>query len=554
MLGPTLLPHAANLRLIQVRADWDRIDLVIATATLGAICPCCGRVSRRVHSRYVRRLADLPLRRVQVGVELHVRRFYCDALGCERSIFVERVTGFAERYARRTIQLDEVLRLIAFANGGECGARVARELSMAISPQSLLRLIRRHDVAAIVCGQIIGIDDWAFAKRRCYGAMVVDLEAHRVVDLLPERSADVVREWMQAHPGLEIVARDRGDSFIAGVTAGAPAARQVADRWHLHHNLGEMLKRLVERHLGELHTLIRSRWREQVAVIQDERTTAADAQAMPLDVHLSRGETADERRQRECNARYQQRHDLVHALAREGKSRSAIARLTQLDRKTVRTILSRSEYTGVPQRGQRPSPIDPFKDYIAQRMAEGCVNANQLFSELREKGFTGVYGTVWRMIRRLMRQSPGRVPTSLTAAPAEAQPAIPTAFEITRWLLDKAHALTAQQLTLVQAWVDASPDLQAGRDAARRFTEILTERRADQLDAWIAEALASSVGGVKRFAKGIQADYDAVLAALQLPWSTAQLEGQVNRLKVIKRQMYGRAKFDLLKIRVMTKV
>jgi hypothetical protein len=228
-----------------------------------------------------------------------------------------------------------------------------------------------------------------------------------------------------------------------------------------------MLKRLVERHLGELHTLIRSRWREQAAAIQDERMTAADAQAKPLDVHLFRGETADERHQRECNARYRQRHDLVHALAREGKSRSAIARLTQLDRKTVRTILSRSEYTGVPQRGQRPSPIDPFKAYIAHRMAEGCVNANQLFGELREKGFTGVYGTVWRMIRRLMRQSPALVPPSLTAAPAEAQPAIPTAFEITRWLLDKAHTLTAQQLTLVQAWVDASPDLQAGRDAAR---------------------------------------------------------------------------------------
>jgi hypothetical protein len=289
MLGPTLLPHAPNIRLIQVRADWDRIDLVIATATLGAICPCCGRVSRRVHSRYVRRLADLPLRRVQVSVELHVRRFYCDTLGCEHSIFAERVTGFAERYARRTIQLDEMLRLIAFANGGECGARVARELSMAISPQSLLRLIRRHGVGAVMCGQIIGIDDWAFAKRQRYGAMVVDLEAHRVVELLLEQSAEVVREWMQAHLGLEIVARDRGDTIIAGVTAGAPAARQVADRWQLHHNLGELLKRLVERHLGELHTLIRSRWRERepTAASQAEHTTAVE---MP-DTYSFRRET-----------------------------------------------------------------------------------------------------------------------------------------------------------------------------------------------------------------------------------------------------------------------
>jgi transposase len=282
--------------------------------------------------------------------------------------------------------------------------------------------------------------------------------------------------------------------------------------------------------------------------VQDEQTVSG------TDAYFFRRVTADEHSQRECNERYRQRHGLVHAMAREGKSRSAIARMTQLDRKTVRTILSQSEYTGIPQRGQRLSPIDSFKDYIAQRMADGCLNANQLFGELREKGFTGVYSTVWRMVRRLIRQSPALVSTSLTAASVRAQPAIPTVFEITRWLLDKSHALTAQQLTLVQAWVDASPELQAGRNTARRFTEILTERRADQLDAWIADALVSTVGVVQRFAKGIQADHDAVQAAMQLPWSTAQLEGQINRLKVIKRQMYGRAKFDLLKIRVMTKV
>ena len=230
MLAPTLLPIARNIRLMHIRAEWHRLELVIATATIGARCPYCGRVSRRVHSRYVRHLADAPLRQVQVSVELHVRKFHCDNPGCERSIFVERVTGFAECYARRTVQLDELLRLIAFANGGECGSRVAAEMRIAISPQSLLRLIRHQGAGAIVCGQVIGIDDWSFAKRKRYGAMIVDLEDHRVVDLLPDRLADTVSEWMKAHSGIEIVTRDRGENFIAGVTAGAPEAQQVADR------------------------------------------------------------------------------------------------------------------------------------------------------------------------------------------------------------------------------------------------------------------------------------------------------------------------------------
>jgi transposase len=230
MLGPTLLPLAPNIRLIQTRTEWDCVELVIATATVGAMCPCCGQLSRRVHSRYVRHLTDAPLRQVQVAVELHVRKFYCDTPGCDRSIFVERVAGFAESYARRTVQLDELLRLIAFANGGECGSRMAAEMRITISPQSLLRLIRRQGIDIVACGGVLGIDDWSFARRKRYGSMIVDLEEHRVVDLLPDRLAETVSTWMSAHPDIEIVARDRGDNFIAGVTKGAPQARQVADR------------------------------------------------------------------------------------------------------------------------------------------------------------------------------------------------------------------------------------------------------------------------------------------------------------------------------------
>jgi transposase len=559
MLGVSLLPTASNIRLIQARSDWNSIELVVATATVGAMCPCCGRLSRRVHSRYIRRLTDAPLRQVQVSVALHVRKFHCDNPGCNRSIFVERVTGFAESYARRTVQLDELLSLIAFANGGECGSRVAAEMCITISPQSLLRLIRRRGVGTIVGGRVLGIDDWSFAKRKRYGSLIVDLEGHRVVDLLPDRLAETVSAWMKAHPGIEIVSRDRGDNFIAGVTEGAPDARQVADRWHLHHNLGEMLKRLVERHLSELHTLIRDHWRWSEQTEQTDTKAPAPA-PKPIGSQFYKSESGDERELRERDERYRHRHELVHSLAREGKSGREIADLTHLSRNTVRSILSKPEYVGAPQRGQRRSSIDPFKDYIAQRIAHGCINALQLFKEIAAQGFTGVYETVWRRVRRTARQAAlqsGQLfPNSMTIAhrPSCANLPMPAVFEITRWLMDKTHTLTTQQTDLLQQWLALVPAVSAGRDAAHRFTEILTKRQSEQLDDWIADATTSTVTTLRQFAKGIQADHDAVLAALQLPWSNAQLEGQVNRLKVIKRQMYGRAKFDLLKIRVMTKV
>jgi transposase len=518
----------------------------MATATIGARCPCCGCVSRRVHSRYVRHLTDAPLRQVQVSIELHVRKFYCDKLGCERTIFAERVTGFAESYARRTIQLDELLRLIAFANGGECGSRVAGEMGMPISPQTLIRLIRRHGVGAIIYGPVLGIDDWSFAKRKRYGSLIVDLEDHRVVDVLPDRLAVTVSEWMKARPGIEVVSRDRGENFIAGVTEGAPNARQVADRWHLHHNLGEMLKRLVERHLGELHQLIQACRHDQSA-----KTVVTPHQTGSQFYKL---ESKDERELRERDARYRQRHEQVHGLARDGRSGREIAKQTGLSRNTVKRILDEPDFTGVPQRGSQPSPIDAYKDYIAARLAQGCINALQLFKEVTAQGFKGGYATVWRVVRRAALQSRPVNPDHLPVRLRQSSVDVPRVFDILQWLMGKKHTLTTDQTTLLQHWLDSSSAVKAGRDAAIEFTEILTRRQPDRLDAWIAKALASSVSTLKQFAKGIQADHDAVLAALQLPWSNAQLEGQVNRLKVIKRQMYGRAKFDLLKIRVMAKV
>jgi transposase len=313
-----------------------------------------------------------------------------------------------------------------------------------------------------------------------------------------------------------------------------------------------MLKRLVEQHLTELHKLIRDHWREQAQTGATSYPGLASGLA-----RFHKTESVDERQLRERDERYRQRHELVHALAHEGdrKSLRDIAKMTGLARETVRSILKSATYVGVPQRGPRRSPIDGYHVYIVQRIAAGFVNAEQLFKEIQAQGFTGVYSTVWRLVRCLAQQT-GQLATHGAVAdqPQPASINLPPIFEIIHWLMDKQPALTIEQTGFLQQWLASTPAIQAGRDAARRFTEILTLRQPERLAAWIAEAAASSNTVIKGFAKGIKADYDAILAALQTPWSSAQLEGQINRLKVIKRLMYGRAKFDLLKIRVMTKI
>lgn len=198
-----------------------------------ARCPVCGRRSQRVHSQYERTVSDLPWRGIAVTLKVRSRRFFCENRECERSIFCERLPEVAA-HARKTTRLEEALTMIAFELGGEAGARLARELGLSASPDALLERIRgapRLDAGQV---KVLGIDDWAKRKGyRSYGTILADLERRRVVDLLPDRSAEGLRDWLEKHPGVEVVSRDRFQPYIDAITTAAPGALQVADRWHL---------------------------------------------------------------------------------------------------------------------------------------------------------------------------------------------------------------------------------------------------------------------------------------------------------------------------------
>jgi len=252
MQRQTLLPDARHLRCDGIHEDGSVVTIVVASCELTAVCPKCGQVSRRVHSHYQRHLQDLPWQGSQVRLHWYSRRFFCDRVGCPQRIFTERLPEVAARYGHKTQRLMTTLRALALTCGGEAGARLARRLEIPTSADTLLHEIRHCPCEPDARVRVLGVDDWAMRRGQRYGTILVDLEAHRAVDLLPERSAESFAAWLVKHPEVKIIGRDRGEYYIRGASAGAPQAIQVADRWHLLHNLHETLTRVLERFPKEL--------------------------------------------------------------------------------------------------------------------------------------------------------------------------------------------------------------------------------------------------------------------------------------------------------------
>ena len=242
---PQLFPHLESLCLTHCTLTASDVTLSFTVNGCSACCLLCGCPSERVHSRYHRTLADLPISGRRVLLVVQIRRFRCLTAACPRRIFAERLPDLAAPFARRSQPLQEALAQVGFALGGEAGARLAQSLGMPTSPDTLLRLIRAAPLPTSDPPRVIGVDDWAYKRGLRYGSLICDLERHRVVDLLPDRSADSVATWLQAHPTVTVAARDRSGLYADGIARGAPQATQVADRWHLVNNLVDALEKFL---------------------------------------------------------------------------------------------------------------------------------------------------------------------------------------------------------------------------------------------------------------------------------------------------------------------
>jgi transposase len=551
MKDPHFLP-GCRIREV-VRADPGCIHILTEARQRSARCPDCGEPSEAVHSRTLRRPADLPCFGREVRLELEVRRLYCGNPTCSRRTFVERLPGLVAPWARRTHRLAAAQGRVGAAMGGEAGARMLQHLGMPASGDTVLRLVHRLPLPRRPTPRILGVDDWALRKGKTYGTILVDLERRRVVDLLPDRSASTLADWLRRHRGVQIIARDRSTEYARGISLGAPQAVQVADRWHLLLNLRQM----VERWLAGAH----GRLRRLPPIPGQAPGPARRTSAFPRS-QAERAASADNRERRKAL------YDEVRRRHAAGEPLLTLSRRMGLARRTVRNYAQAESFPERAIRAPGRSILDPYLAHLEARLAAGCENARALWRELRELGFPGTQAQVrrWLSPRRSApsKNSPyGWRETQPKSAPPNAgdnAPALPSPKQLAWYLTRSRDTLTDEEASTIAR-------LEQDREAATivvlvcRFAELVRGRSIGRktavrapiatFKAWLADALKSGVSAIATFAAGLQQDGAAVKAALTTPWSSGQTEGQVNKLKLLKRQTFGRAKFDLLRRRVL---
>ena len=440
------------------------------------------------------------------------------------------------RRDRRPPPLAATLTAIALALAGRAGHRLAALLNLVVSRPSLLRLIMALPDPEPGTVAVLGVDDFAFRRGRDYGTVLVNADTGKPVDLLRDREADTFAGWLREHPGTQVICRDRAGAYADGARQGAPGAVQVADRWHLYHNLCEHVEKAVARHRDCLKE-------PEPEHHQDQEQPAGD-QATP-DLQQAAAAAARQRADDSALARRtRERYEQVQALRAQGLGIKPIMRQTGLAKETVRRFY-RAATAGellAKVKDGRPSLLDDYKPYLHQRWNEGCTNVRQLHAELRDRGYRGGYGTIRDYVQPFRELG--------TAPPAV--PAPPKARDVASWILrDPEHLDDDQKAKLAQVR-DRCPHLDTLASHVTEFAKILTGLKGDQLDAWITAAEADEdQADLRSFARGLKHDHDAVINGLTLPWNSGVNEGNVNRIKMIKRQMYGRAAFPLLRKRVL---
>jgi transposase len=530
-----LFPHLAGLRLEQVTLAGETVTLHLAATARSAPCPVCARRSGRVHSLYHRTVADLPVAGRRLILRLRVRRFRCRARGCPRVIFAERFSALVAVHGRRTRGQRAALEAIAFALGGSGGARLATRLGSPASRATLLRLIHGAAPEDHPTPRVLGVDDWAFRKGHRYGTILVDLERRTVVELLPERKAEPLVAWLREHPGVEVFSRDRASAYAEAARKGAPRAVQVADRWHLLQNPVEALERCLLRHRMALKAAA-----GLADAVVGPLPSYADADRVPWQ---QRAEAASQRR----HAARVEQYARMRALEAAGFTKTDIAQLVGVSRPTVYRYLALE----APPERRRPHRtgrrvLEPYEPYLQQRWAEGCRNRSRLVREIRLLGYRHGARTVFHFFKRSARDHPGPA-----GAPAQSTARAPSARHVACLLIRCPDEVPEEERDYLGRLCDREPTIAAAYQLAQEFAAMARARQGHEFEAWLTRATASGITELRGFALGLLDDRAAVEAGLSLEWSNGQTEGQVNKLKLLKRQMYGRASFDLLRRRVL---
>ena len=525
----------------------NQVQVTIASTAEHACCPLCQTPSSQVHSQYQRTLADVPCGGQRVVVCVRSHRWRCRVPTCSRRIFAERLDPFASAWSRMTTRLITTIQAIGCATNGSSGARLAHHVGIRTSPSTVIQHILALPDPLLIPPVEIVLDDWSFRRGKRFGSIIVDLQRHCVIDLLPDRTAMTVAKWLQQHPTIHVISRDRSREFARGIQQGAPQARQVVDRFHVLKNLVELLPTILARLFAELRHDVpppRENVPTQTAFPQDKTPMTSWKPTLSAQAEARR-----KARQQERNVRFAQ----VKHLQEQGLTTVAISQQMQMSSRTVRRWLT--QFRLDTHRRKRGSEFDQYADYVLGRWHEGCTNRMQLWREIRAQGYMGSYRSAARFLppvspadaSPVIRRSPD-FSTTVTSSYLKRY----TLTQLQWFLVKYPEALSVTEQDYVEQVCRAHPLIYRVREMIHQFRRMVHERPgAEALAGWIAACQTSQVKELVHFAKGLQKEWEPVAAGFTAAASNGQTEGQVNKLKVMKRQMYGRAGFVLLRQRVL---
>lgn len=543
-----LLPslHLLHLDGYDLLPSEHRLTLNLTSTQTQAVCPICGQYSHRVHSRYERTLADLPCIEFSLTLIVHVCKFFCSNPACPRRIFTERLPGVAAPWARKTVRFVQRLQSIGLALGGAAGARLGARLGYVICGSTLLNQLAQLKLPNFQTPKVLGVDDFAFRKGHRYGTILVDLETHQPIALLADRKAETLVTWLEGHPGVEVLSRDRSKTYRSAMSEGAPDAIQVADRFHLVKNLSETLEQAFGSYRSELKAA------EQ---LQHQNIVAEAPEATVLAVAKP---TATEKARQQIHQKQHRKiaqQKTIKALRAQGWTQTAIAQKVGVSVKTVERYSCLPDFPEIPAR--RPTfghgLLDPYKQQLLEWWNAGIREPSILMKLLESCGFEGSLRTLQRYISGL-REAQGLPPVRNKvnhALPKVIDPQAPpfTPRQAAYLVVLRPENRQAEETDLLEQLTRQHPDLALLVELADEFLQLLRKRQANAFDDWLMKAVGCAIQPLKTFAKGLFDDYAAIKASMMSEVSNGPVEGLNNKLKMLKRQMYGRASLELLEKR-----
>ena len=495
--------------------------------------------ANKVHSFYQRTLADLPICGRAVSLRIHLRKFFCRNDNCTRKIFAQTAPTYFCSYARRLNRARQSLQAIALQTGAPPAARLCALTGQPVSHSTLLRISSKTPVGHQLPPKRVGVDDFAFRKGRRYGTILIDLDRHQPINVLPDREGKTLEDWLHDHPGIELVTRDRSSVYANAITTAFPNAVQVADRWHLMANLSDVVERFLDTQRDNINQSILA-----TLPATDTSTTTqslCEEQLPPsLTWHNDLSKLMTTSRV-DCTSRSYERYQKVKQLQAQGHGIRAIARHLGLARNTVKRYWCQEDF--VPRQTAKRSNLFLYEGFLRRSWLEGQTNVKELLAEIKAFSYNGSY--------TILANSLSTYPRS------EEEPILPPARKansyssrrINRLLNQSADEWSADEESFLIHLLRQNESIRGVYELSERFRQLMKQKSADGLAKWCEEA--AQVPAYGGFVRGLRQDYAAVEQAFCSEWSNGQTEGQVNRLKMIKRQGYGRAGFDLLSRRVL---